>query len=113
MEVNHKNGVRHDNRADNLEWVTAAQNTAHAYQVLGRQASRSMTGRSGALSPNARPVESYDLVSGAVVARYPAAILAQKSGFSTSVITACVKGRRISHGGYGWRYREKKNEVIC
>lgn len=34
-QVNHKNGVKCDNRLENLEWATKSENRLHSYRELG------------------------------------------------------------------------------
>jgi hypothetical protein len=51
-QVNHKNGVRWDNRVENLEIVTCSENNFHAYRVLNREK------QLGEAHPNAKLTEN-------------------------------------------------------
>jgi hypothetical protein len=37
LQVNHKNGIRNDNRAENLEWMSCRDNHLHSYSSLKRK----------------------------------------------------------------------------
>ena len=101
-EVNHLDENKANNRADNLEWVTQAENNAYGIGYINRSKNAS----EGSIKSTARPVQKYSL-DGKLLAEYYSAMEAgRKNGCKQSGISECCNGKQKTAYGYIWRYKE-------
>lgn len=93
VQVNHRDGNKENNAAENLEYVSASENIAHSYAIGGRKARN-----------DGRPVESRLYGTGNDWHPHPSIVAAaQMLGLHREGISACVNGRRRRTGAYEFR----------
>lgn len=87
--INHIDQDKHNNNADNLEWMSLGDNIRYSL---------------------AKPVEQYDYKSGRLICTYSSlSDCSRLTGFSNGVISMACRGQYKQAYGYIWKYQDNND----
>lgn len=93
MQVDHINGVKDDNRVENLRWLTQQANLLKKYNEDGHK------------THFAKPVRQISLENGTTLNRWPSGLDAAKATQSDcSAISKVCRGLMRQTNGFKWEY---------
>ena len=106
-EIDHINGVKTDNRAENLRWCSRSGNLTNPLCVARRSGENSfLFGKTGATSFRSRAIDQYS-IDGNFIRRWDSLAQAyEECKYDRGLLINTCKGRRKEAYGYIWKYAE-------
>ncbi len=101
-QINHIDGNKQNNNADNLEWCTQSENQLHAYKI-GLQKPFSLCGEN---AHNAIRFDIYDRNGNYLSTRKRVKTYADEIGVNPGMIFRVLCGRRKYHRNLSYRYAQ-------
>lgn len=103
-EVNHKKGIKIDNRDTQLEWNTSSENQKHAFNTGLQKAQKPWLGKLGADNPRSKKISQYSLGGDFIKSFYGASEAGREVGIDAWGICLAAKGKLKKSGGFIWKY---------